>query len=157
MDTELIDEQNKEYEKCLMQDFENQIRKQQEAELERIRQESWILEKQRKKKNLRESPQEVMDIEKRILLRLLYYHPDQGQQQATKIIQRFCAEDTLDYLYDYVETQDTVELYVQCRIYTIMPRKLLLRSKETLQEVLGGCGSYVLHVEIGNDAEKDCV
>jgi len=144
---ETIQEQNTEYEQTLLQDLENQIQKQEKQELQQIREQSWQQERERKALMIRPPPYEIDKNTIHIAFRF-YMPSDQGR--IVKLIRRFYPHETMDYLYDFVESRDFLQTFMKCEIFIISPRTLLLRSQKLLQEVLG-MGSIALHVECSVD------
>jgi hypothetical protein len=145
---DLVEEQNRDYEKCLQNDIVHAIAKQEAEDWQRIRVESWWEEKHRAAASVPPEPA-ADENTKNIVTLSLRFHTGQTPVQATRRFHRMTT--TLRDVWNYAFAHEAVPPCTDVQLYTPMPRVLVVPSPEKYLCDTTWCPGhrYVrLHVEV---------
>jgi len=145
----LLEEQNREYEKAMIQDIENRFTEMEKEEMKKLKEESWNQEQLLKASRL--LPEETGAYSIRISFR---YHLKNGQFK--RIEHGFPLSATLANVFDFIECKTFLPVGSTIHVFIPFPRTELKPSSETLQERFGcAIRAMALHVDV--DAEESNV
>jgi len=137
--TNLINEQNTEYEECIQKDILHQIDKQEKEEFLKIQQNSWYYERDRKRENVPLEPG-INESYTNLAFRFNI------EGITRRITRRFYKSNTLKNIFDFIESQDFLPVFSQCELYTIAPMTILQPTEEKIGENFGN--STLLNVTV---------
>jgi hypothetical protein len=150
MDSEeqtLIDKQNWDYEECVHEDVQRFLQKEEEeakeeiqrfleAEEKEVKEASWRQRREEIRTRVKEEPQNP-DITIAFLCKI-------GGERK-RVVRGFKKTDTLDNLFDYIETRDFVTSEHEIRVAFF--NRVLTRSETTLGEIGGGALNVLFYVD----------
>jgi len=138
---DLTDEQNRDYEACVLEDAQREIDALEKQAWEAASLQSWLDDRHRQAERV--PPEPPADTHCLQLAFRFHLHP------SIKLVRRFYWKDTVDQLLDFVESQSILPPYSTCRVSLTAPSLVLTRSQHTLQEVLGNvCNKRLFVVEL---------
>jgi hypothetical protein len=126
---DLTEEQNRDYEACVLEDVQREIDAQEKRAWEAACLQSWMDDRHRQAERVPPEP----DTDTNCLQVAFRFH----LFPPVKRVRRFRWSDTVDQLLDFVESQAFLPPYCHCRVSLTSPSLVLTRSNETLQGVLG--------------------
>lgn len=148
-ESSLLQEQNLEYEKAMIQDIENRFTEMERAELKQLKEDSWNQEQLLKASRL--LPQETGAYSIRISFR---YHLKNGLMK--RIEHGFPLSATLANVFDFIECKTFLPVGSTVHVFIPFPRTELKPSLQTLQERFGcATRALALHVDVDMDEEEE--
>lgn len=137
-----MEEQNYEYEQCVLADLEKQFERHNQELLKQVIIDTWKEERTCKALRMSKEPAKTEPNTMTIAFRV------KKSGTPTRIIRRFKNHDTLQDLMDFVDCLDAVEPLNSVRVCTTMPLQTLESSMEPLNAVFPGLKELSLIVEI---------
>ena len=143
MDSEeqtLIDKQNWDYEQCVDEDIQRFLQKEEDRCLQEVKEASWHQQREEIRNRVKEEPVKP-DITIAFLCKI-------GDEKK-RVVRRFKKTDTLENLFDFIETRDFVTSEHEIRVAFF--DRVLNRSETTLGEIGGGALNVLFYVDCVTD------
>jgi len=135
----LIQEQNLEYEECIQKDIQKQIEKQEMEEIQKIQENTWYYERDRKREIVPDEPNENESY-----TNMAFRFSIDGN--TVRIKRKFHKLNTLKNIFDFIDSQDFLPLLSYCQVYMVSPMTMLKPTEEKIGEKFGN--SCLLNVNV---------
>jgi len=148
----LIEEQDRAYEAALQADQERKRKQEEERQRQVLEQAEAEIQEKARTQRLQEKHQEQLEKRRRMGTEPTPTEPDVCMiafrlPNATRIERRFRTWDTLQLLYDFVETLEEMECIDAFDLFLSFPRQSYFNRKQNTLLEVGLVSSTVIHVE----------